>query len=338
MWIDRAVDCTRLFGLIEREIVMTTCKYRNVSERDMDLLFMEAFATDPEFSKLFLGKTAFHGTSYTVLYAERSKIDSNLGESDLTVIFDVAGKRHALLIEDKIDAVAMKNQCDRYHKRGEKAVKKGDYDSFDVFIVCPEKYRNSNDEAAKYEHFVSYEECRDYFASCPDVHNKLRFQQISEAIETMKPEYKLTVNEIAVESFRQYAAYQKEHYPSLRLQNKPESNTVNGWWPHFIVPAKGMYILHKTDRDAIDLTVSGAKERMEELRPIQQWLHDNVDRRIELVETGKSASFRVKVAKIQMGAPFDTWSMDDLNDCFDTIQELHGIAVIFGKINSAVFP
>lgn len=317
---------------------MTTCKYRNVSERDMDLLFMEAFATDPEFSKLFLGKTELHGMPYTVLHAERSKIDSHLGESDLTVIFEIAEKRHALLIEDKIDAVAMKNQCERYHKRGEKAVKKGDYDSFDVFIVCPEKYRNSNDEAAKYRYYVSYEECRDYFATFSDVYNQLRFQQISQAIETMKPEYKLTVNEIAVESFRQYAAYQKEHYPNLRLQNKPESNTVNGWWPHFIVPAKGMYILHKTDRDVVDLTVSGAKERMEELRPIQHWLRDNVDRRIELVETGKSASFRIKVAKIQMGAPFDTWSMDDLNECFDTIQELHGIAELFGKINSAVFP
>lgn len=32
---------------------MTVCKFRNVSERDMDLLFIEAFATDHEFAKMF---------------------------------------------------------------------------------------------------------------------------------------------------------------------------------------------------------------------------------------------------------------------------------------------
>lgn len=32
------------------------CRYRNVSERDMDLLFMEAFATDPGFLSLFVDK------------------------------------------------------------------------------------------------------------------------------------------------------------------------------------------------------------------------------------------------------------------------------------------
>lgn len=127
----------------------TICKYRNVSERDMDLLFMEAFATDPGFSKLFLSKTPYADLTFSILHAERSKVDNGLGESDLTVIYDIDGKRHALLIEDKIDAVAMPDQHGRYLKRGEKGVAAGEYDSFDVFIVCPDKYRSSNEEAAK---------------------------------------------------------------------------------------------------------------------------------------------------------------------------------------------
>ncbi len=64
-----------------------------------------------------------------------------------------------------------------------------------VFIVCPLKYRETNEEAKEYEHFVSYEKCRDYFASMPDAHNQYRYQQISQAIETMKAEYKVDINE-----------------------------------------------------------------------------------------------------------------------------------------------
>ena len=86
---------------------MTVCKYRDVSERDMDLLFMEAFVTDPEFSKLFLDKTEHAGKLFDIIQAERSKTDNKLGESDLTLIYSIEGKRFALLIEDKIDAIAM---------------------------------------------------------------------------------------------------------------------------------------------------------------------------------------------------------------------------------------
>lgn len=315
----------------------TICKYRNVCERDMDLLFIEAFATDPCFPTLFLNKTSQSGKNNNVLSAERSKIDNGLGESDITIICDIEGKRHALLIEDKIDAPAMENQCERYSKRGHNAVKQGEYDSFDVFIVCPEKYRESNDEAKKYRNYVSYEECRDYFATKEDVHSKLWLQQICQAIETMKPEYKVTINDIAVDSFRQYAEYQKNYFPRLKLRNHVESNKVNGWWPSFIVPAKGMYILHKTDRDIVDLSISCAANRMNELMPIQQWLHDNVDSRIELARTGKSASFRIKVPKIHMGTKFEEWNRRDLNECFEVIQKLHDLAETFDRIDKVIF-
>ena len=43
------------------------CKYRNVSERDMDLLFMEAFATDPSFLSLFLDKLGLTEKMYRIL-------------------------------------------------------------------------------------------------------------------------------------------------------------------------------------------------------------------------------------------------------------------------------
>ena len=128
---------------------MTVCKYRNVSERDMDLLFMEAFATDPAFSRLFLEQTGCAGKPFEIIHAERSKVDLGLGETDITIIYEIEGAKHALLIEDKIDAVAMPSQHERYVRRGLKGVENGEYDGFDIFILCPEKYRETNEEAAK---------------------------------------------------------------------------------------------------------------------------------------------------------------------------------------------
>lgn len=316
---------------------MTICKYRDVSERDMDLLFMETFATDKAFSGLFLEKTSSAAEPFTVLHAERSKVDNGLGESDLTVIYEISGKKHALLIEDKIDAIAMTDQHERYLKRGQKGVKNGEYDSFDVFIICPEKYRNTNEEAGKYEFFVSYEECRDYFAGRDDVYSKIRYQQISQAIETMKAEYKVDINEIAVQSFKKYAEYQAEYYPRLDLRNKADGEKVNGWWPHFAVGVKEMYILHKTDRNFVDLTISNAADRIPQLSAVLTWLHENGRTHITLEKTGKSAAFRIKTPPIKMSEPFDTWNMDNLKECFDVIQELADLAGMFVVIDKVIF-
>ena len=111
---------------------MMVCKYRNVSERDMDHLFMEAFATDPNFTKIFLDETEQRGKEFSVVQVERSKIDSGLGETDITVICEIDRQRYALLIEDKIDAIAMAEQHERYLKRGRKGI-----DDFTFLFFAP---------------------------------------------------------------------------------------------------------------------------------------------------------------------------------------------------------
>lgn len=313
------------------------CKYRNVSERDMDMLFMEAFATDPGFAQLFLSDTRQAGKEFTIVSAERSKIDSGLGESDLTIIYEVDERRHALLIEDKIDAVAMPDQHGRYVQRGDKGVERKEYCSYDIFILCPIKYRETNEEAAKYEHFVSYEACRDYFAVHSDAHSRLWFQQISQAMETMKAEYKVDLNEIAIDSFQKYAAYQREFFPHLKLLNHADSKKVNGWWPSYSVGFKGAYIIHKTNFDCVDLTINGAADRMAELGIILKWLHQNGNRQITLEKTGKSAAFRIYTPEVKMSRPFNQWKLGDLDACFQAISQLVDLAAMFAVIDKVIF-
>ena len=304
----------------------------------MDLLFMEAFATDHDFARLFIDKTEIAGEEFKVISAERSKVDSGLGESDITVVYEIDGISLALLIEDKIDAIAMPDQHGRYVKRGQKGIDNGEYAAFTVFIVCPEKYRESNEEAAQYENYVSYEECRDYFGGKSDVHSQHWYQQISQALETMKAEYKVDINEIAVDSFKKYLEYQRIHYPRLKSLSNADKKTVNGWWPFFSTGiSKDIYIIHKTNFNCVDLTITGAADRLPDLSVIQKWLHDGGHNNILLEKTGKSAAFRIEVPEIRMGKPFETWKMGDLDACFEAIQELADLASMFAVIDKVIF-
>lgn len=133
---------------------MVNCSFNAVHERDMDILFMESLASDPNFTTLVLSKTKYSGKEFQVLSTALSETEMNLGETDICVILRIEDRRVGLLIEDKVDAIAMPDQHLRYHKRGEAGVLKGKYDAYEVFIFCPQKYYDNNSEAKKYETFL----------------------------------------------------------------------------------------------------------------------------------------------------------------------------------------
>ena len=98
-----------------------------------------------------------------------------------------------------------------------------------------------------------------------------------------------------------------------------------------------MYILHKTDRNCVDLTISGAADRLDELAIVLKWLHDSGHTDILLEKTGKSAAFRIHTPDIKMSRPFETWKMTDLDICFEAIQKLADLAGMFAVINRVIF-
>jgi len=303
----------------------------------MDLLFMEAFVTDPGFFKIFISKTEDDSSNCSIIHVERSKIDHGLGESDITILYKSDDSIKAILIEDKIDAIAMPEQHARYHLRGKKGIENKEYSQYFVFILCPEHYREINEEAAKYEYFVSYEECKNYFESKDDIYSQIRYQQLEQALKTAKVEYRVDINEIAVDSFQKYRTYQSTYYPRLKSMTKSESGKVNGWWPMYSVGMEEMYIIHKTNFDCVDLTINGAANRLGELQILEKWLHESGHNRITLEKTGKSAAFRIKTPHISMSEPFEMWKMGDLDGCFDAIQELSDLASVFAVINRIIF-
>ena len=86
-----------------------------VAERDIDLLLIEELHVDSSFRSWFYGLA--WGTSDhdpTFLGAWHSLTHPEHGESDIVVLVEGAeGRKLAMLIEDKIDAITQPNQAGR---------------------------------------------------------------------------------------------------------------------------------------------------------------------------------------------------------------------------------
>lgn len=312
---------------------MTKFLYDKISERDIDMLVFSAFVSDRQFSDLFLRKLSDPVPDYTVCSEEVSKTDADLGESDLTFIIETDKEKIGVLIEDKIDAVAQPEQPERYVKRGNLGVKNGDYDRFAVFILCPEKYRSGNDLAKRYANFVSYEECLAFFSAKQDPVSRVRASQFERALLIAKNPHNVTLNDIAVDSFKRYADYKDVHYPELNLVTKPGNN---GYWPQFKVAcgASSFTIYHKTNKHCVDLTIPGAVDRMDEMKAVCRFLNErrkNGENQISAAVTGNSASFRIMVPEISMTTPFAEWE-EKLPAIFDAVSQLDEVAAFLGQL------
>ena len=304
--------------------------FGTVSERDMDMLFLNAFATDKGFLELFIKEAKLPKGDYTVNEVYLSKADKD-GESDITVIIECSGRKYGLLIEDKIDAIAMPEQPERYIKRGNRGIKNGDYDKFFSFIVCPEKYYKNNDAAKKYDYEVMYEEIRAHFSKKTDPVSAIYFQQISQAIDKAKRPPKVEINANANRFFRKYKDYQEEHYPELNLTTKRDAN---GYWAHYTTRFGLVFLYHKISDGNVDLTFNRAGKHLDKLETIASWFRKYGIANVSAVKTGMAGALRVTVPKLNMSIPFEENDDYDIDVCFKTINDLIEAVNVFGIAES----
>ena len=310
-------------------------KFSTVRERDMDLLFLEAISADHGFARLVVNNTKWEGADFAVESIELSRTETDLGESDITVIISVGGNRYGILIEDKIDAPAMPHQHDRYVERGKKGVSGKEFNDFDVMILCPEKYHSSNEEAKRYERYLSYEECMKYFKAQPDETSAVRYKQICSAIMKAKKPSEVVLNEAANAFFLKYREYQRNHYPQLELRSKESSN---GWWTQYATRYGQAYILHKIQEGNADLTFPNAAVDIDSACILAKWLREHGMNSITAVRTGKSAALRITVPPLKVKEPFEYTSEENIGKCFEAISvlsELTDILACAEKIKGA---
>lgn len=284
-------------------------KFLDIIERDIDMVILEEFASSQEFCDIFLSKIGLAGVK--VLELEHSKTDIELGESDITVIVQAGDKKHGLLIENKIDAIAQPNQCQRYFERGNLGVKNADYDNFDVFIVAPQKYINEDDEAMKYPNKVLYEELEVYFKEKTDVRSKFKLVLIEQAIRHQKSGYKVVEVASVTDFWNMYIDYQEKNYPQLNSLNSRGPKGARSTWPMYKTVHKDVTIVHKMEKGYVDLSFRGGCDKINMLVSFLEESIGEIKKMGMTVEVaGKSAVLRKKVPVIDVFDSFNRYESE----------------------------
>ncbi len=298
----------------------------------MDLLFLESIATDRGFCELVLQQeTPYAGKEFKVLKVELSRTELDWGESDITVILEIEGRRVALLIEDKVNAIAMPDQYERYRLRGEKGCKNKEWQEFTTFIFCPDKYYVHDKEAKEYTHFLSYEKCKEYFDQKDDILSSVRSQQLEQAINKSKKPPETNVNQDANDFFNKYYQYQQEYYPTLDMRT---STTSSGWWPHYGTRLGDTYLYHQTQEGEVILIFPNATMHMDIVQEIAAWLRNHSMPNVSVRKAGKSLALQIKVPPLKVKEPFEQTSKADLKECLDAVQALTDFANIVNAAHS----
>lgn len=283
-------------------------------ERDIDLLIIEEFIANENFARIFLGTVGID-SPYTIETVFHSKTDAEFGESDIVFILKIDEHLHALHIEDKIDAIAMPQQHDRYNLRAQKDISKGQYNTYSVLIVAPSKYLAVNKEAHKYMYQVSYEQMREYFLQKNDLRSKYKLALIDRAIFDQKNGYQYETNPYVVSFCSAMTQYQKEHYPGLPIGTK-------AWWPEYPTLLEDTKIVFKANKGFCDLQF-GHTSAQDLFSRVKHELSEQMN----VVQTGKSASVRIIVTPIQFETNFEN-NIPKVDEALAALTELHNLSKI----------
>lgn len=303
---------------------MIQCYFGDVYEHDMDLLFLEEFVCSDDFLQIFTEQIGIHNAKVLSVYS--SKTDVSLGESDMTVVIETNNEKIGLLIEDKIDAVAMPEQAARYALRGQKGVEKGDYDRFFVFIIAPKKYLLQNSEAKKYPHSVEYERILSYFENHKDPRSEFKIQQIRQAIDKQKKGYQVEMDKAVTEFWNNYLEYQRMHYPEVDFIYRGEIKGANATWPRFRTVIDGLYLFHKSEFGFVDLTFDNCGDKIVAVeRLLSDAVGDYLKQGYSVHKTSKSAAIRIMVPITDFHRPFEEQS-DKVETVFKSIKKMTELA------------
>ena len=295
------------------------CRFNGISEHDIDMALLQLFSTDEVFVEFVCAHVGVNTDKVLVEAIELSKTDSDLGESDIEVSLLANGKRILLMIEDKVDAIAMPRQPERYVERGENAVKRGKCDEYITLLVCPQKYYENDDAAKKYKYHLFYETSREFLSTKAEPIFRVYYQLFADAITRSKRPPKVVINPKANSFFRKYSEYQKEKYPYLDLRTKPDAN---GYWAQYATTLKNVYLHHKIQEGRVDLTFNKASEKTNDLQQIAEWLRSHSMKSVKALAIAKSGALEITVPKLDMNNPFEDADFEDVQICFEAISEL----------------
>ena len=302
-------------------------KIKSVTERDIDMLLLEEFNVNSEFSSWFRSTTFSKRKASDCIGAWHSVSDSELGESDLIVLYE---DEFAILIENKIDAPVQPEQGNRYIERGGRGVDEGMWGSFGTCMVAPERYLQSKKDSGVYDSILSYEALKGWFTQNVEVDRRAAYRTglIMEAIEQNRRGYTPEINESVTDFWNGYWNFCRENYPELEMR-EPDRKPARSDWPMFnptalLVHLPQSEIKHKLAEGFIDLQIPDSHNLSKEAEGIISLLGATVE------QTGKSRSIRLQAASINRFDSFDS-QRTKVTECLDAARSLLDLSTDLAK-------
>jgi hypothetical protein len=266
-----------------------------IQERDIDLILLEELSTDITFAEWFVCElqlpilTSLNGT-----WKSMSQI--GLGETDILFSYVSDQKKIFLLIENKLDAIFQNEQFDRYEKRAQQHLKKGECDEAYTVLFAPQKYCETQND---FDNFITYESVANRLEFTGSKRNIFKSSLLKIAIEKLRRGYR-PINSPTVHKFWQdYYHFKQKEFPSLYMK-KPGIVPHNSDWPMlFDSRLKGVTFLHKLRQGNVDATFYGFSEEME------YKVKQNLPTGAKLQKHNKSFSIRIFSGKIDRTKDFE---------------------------------
>ena len=306
---------------------------KHVRENAMDLLIMEEFVCNKQFRTPFFRESpklsAFCQEGYAVekVFHSLSNYD---GESDIIFVLNANGIRFSIFIEDKINAITMEDQSNRYEKRALDANMQGILghtgNNFEIFLVAPQEYirKHKEDPNASYEHCVSYETLQKCLLQQNDIRSLFKYSVIQSAI-TKEADQSITINDNVTDFWKQLDSVCSKY--DLEIINPYQDRGADSVWIRFKTKLKKVQLVYKARQGYVDLQFKDYSDKLEQLREkIGSKLEDNMHL-IAVSKTAKSAAVRIANDnwKIDLRNPFSMY-IDIITEVLHNAKKLEQIA------------
>jgi hypothetical protein len=156
---------------------------RSVREADIDLLMIDLIVSSDAFRCWFSETAGYSATTATTFNCARNFVDA-YGEADILLVQHDRMGRHALLIENKIDAVIQPRQAERYQDRGMAGVENGLWSSYSTVLVAPEVYCMRN--GTLFDASIAYEAVKGWLEAQDEPLFRYKQHQLADALGRTK--------------------------------------------------------------------------------------------------------------------------------------------------------
>lgn len=231
--------------------------FSKMFERDIDLLIIQEFIDKRSFADLFLKQVGIADDEEYIITDTYQSLYSQEGESDITIILNRNGKRFGVFIEDKINAITMNEQSNRYFVRAETLKKQKQLDDYVVFLAAPKSYINSHkdDKNAQYSYFVSYEEMLSVIGEYNGAAEKYKADMLKFALKEKEKGYLMIEDEKVMRFWEAFTNRCKQNSSRLIITNNKKEKGADSSWIWFKTPFSKVSIVYKTNRGIVNLRV-----------------------------------------------------------------------------------